>query len=104
MAQWFVKNLGDAILAQDEQENFKTHLGIAYARADNLADMAAFYRHESEGGLHCEVKVYLSPSSIGVARKVGATPCLKPAPDSLSLLAGSREAWLIHFPEHRREE
>ncbi len=104
MTQWFSKNLGDATLAHEEQESLKAILESAYARAGNQDDMASFYRHESEGRLHCEVKVYLSPSSIAVAKEVGASPCEKPVADSMSLLAGSPEAWLIHFPEHRRGE
>lgn len=104
MTQWFIKNLGDATLAHEEQESLKAILESAYARAGNQDDMASFYRHESEGGLHCEVKVYLSPNSQGVANEIDASPCEKPAPHSLSLLAGSLEAWRIHFPEHQRRE
>lgn len=102
MAQWLKKNLGDAILARDEQEKLKAYLEKAYDSAGNQADMASFYRHESEGRLHCEVIVYLSPSSRAIVSGINASPCKKPAPHSLSLLAGSVEAWRIHFPEQRK--
>jgi len=64
--------------------------------------MAAFTRHESEGHLHCEVKIYFSPMSVTVAREVNARPCEKPSPTGLSLLAGSEESWLALFPEQVR--
>ncbi len=61
MKQWFLKNLGDAMLAGDQQGRIKELLSPAFSDAGSPAEMAAFIRHESEGRLHCEVKIYLSP-------------------------------------------
>jgi hypothetical protein len=88
---WFVKNLGDAMLALDELERIKALFQSTYAGVECPKEAAAFIRHESEGNLHCEVKVYFSPMSAEVAKAVGAKPCAKPAQDGLSVLAGDLE-------------
>lgn len=102
MRNWFLKNLGDAMLADDQQDRIKQLLLSAYSDADSPKEMAAFIRHESEGRLHCEVKIYFSPMSIAVAREVNAEPCEKPSPDGLSMLAGSQDSWMVLFPEQTR--
>jgi hypothetical protein len=99
MKNWLMKNLGDAMLAFDQQEHIKELLLSARKLAGNPDEMAAFICHESEGRLHCEVKIYFSPMSIAVARAVNAQTCVKPLPENLSLLAGSRKSWNILFPE-----
>ena len=90
------------MLAGDQQERIKQLLLSAYSEADSPKEMAAFIRHESEGRLHCEVKIYFSPMSIAVAREVNAEPCEKPSPDGLSMLAGSQDSWMALFPERTR--
>ena len=95
MGVWFTKNLGDAMLAGEHLEQIKTLFLSAYERAENPDAMALFYRHESEGHLHCEVKIYFTPASAFVAEAVDAIPCNKPSPDSLDLLAGSEAAWSV---------
>ena len=102
MRNWFIKNLGDAMLAGDQQDRIKQLLMSAYSDAGSPGEMAAFIRHESEGRLHCEVKIYFSPMAITVAREVDAEPCEKPSPDGLSMLAGSQESWGVLFPEQTR--
>ncbi len=102
MRDWFLKNLGDAMLACDQQDRIKQLLLSVYAHADSPKEMAAFIRHESEGRLHCEVKIYFSPMSAAVARQVNAEPCEKPSPNGLSILAGSQESWSVLFPERTR--
>jgi hypothetical protein len=102
MKDWFSKNLGDAMLAGDQQDRIKQIFLSAYLDADSPKEMAAFIRHESEGRLHCEVKIYFSPMSIAVAREVDAEPCEKPSPDGLSMLAGSQDSWMLLFPELTR--
>ncbi len=102
MRNWFLKNLGDAMLAGDQQDRIKQLFLSAYSDADSPKEMAVFFRHESEGRLHCEVKIYFSPMSIAVAREVHAEPCEKPSPDGLSILAGSQESWMVLFPEQTR--
>jgi len=101
MSGWFSKNLGDAMLAREALDGIEALFRSVYAKAGNLMEMAVFIRHESEGRLHCEVKVYFSPASVAVAREVDADPCKKPTPDGLSLLVGSEESWLVLFPKRK---
>ena len=77
-------------------------LRSAYAKAGNPKDFAAFIRHESEGRLHCEVKIYFSPATAVVAGEVGAEPCAKPSQDGLSLLVGGEDSWATLFPARSR--
>ncbi|MCW8934379.1 MAG: hypothetical protein OQK98_06620 [Gammaproteobacteria bacterium] len=99
MKSWFSKNLGDAMLAYEPLADLeKCFLSIS-ANAGNANEMAVFIRHESEGRLHCEVKVYFSPALAVVAREFDAEPCVKPSPDGLGLFAGSEDSWLLLFPE-----
>ncbi|MEO6974427.1 MAG: hypothetical protein ABI144_00970 [Gallionella sp.] len=98
MNTWFTKNLGDAMLAGESLENVKMLFLSAYEQAENANEMALYFRHESEGHLHCEVKIYFTPASARVAKALDATPCSKPTPDSLGLLAGSEASWSVLFP------
>jgi hypothetical protein len=102
MRNWFIKNLSDAMLAYDQQEHIKQLLLTAYADAGRPKDMGAFIRHESEGRLHCEVKIYFSPMLENVAREVGAEPCGKPSVNGLSMFAGPQDSWQELFPELTR--
>ncbi len=102
MNVWFSKNLGDGMLACEPLGHLEVLLLSVYAEAGNPGEMAAFVRHESEGRLHCEVKVYFSPASGVVAREVEAEPCGRPSPDGLSLLAGPEDSWSVLFPERGR--
>lgn len=99
MRDWFTKNLGDGMLAGEPLCQLEELFLTEYANAGHPEEMAAFIRHESEGRLHCEVKVYLSPASVGVARAVDAESCGRPALNGLSLFAGSENSWLVLFPE-----
>ncbi len=98
MSVWFSKNLGDGILAGEPLGHLEELFLSVYAKADSPKEMAVFIRHESEGRLHCEVKVYFSPASAAVAGEVGAEPCERPSPDGLGLLAGSEDCWSALFP------
>ena len=102
MEHWFKKNLGDAMLAYDEQDHIEKLLSTAYLDAGSPDDLAGFIRHESNGGLHCEVNVYLSPRSATVATAINAEQCSRPSAEDLSLLVGSEEAWQVLFPELSR--
>jgi len=102
MRHWFVKNLGDGMLASEPLHDIKTLLITAFANVGNPQEMAAFSRHESEGHLHCEVKVYFSPATAEVAKNIGAKVCGKPEHYSLSLLVGSKSSWHLLFPEHNQ--
>ena len=97
MRIWFTKNLGDAMLAGESLDHIKTLFLSTYEQANNPKDMAAFFRYESEGQLHCEVKVYFSPASVLVAEALDAVPCARPSPNDLGLLAGSEESWSVLF-------
>ncbi len=95
---WFASNLGDAMLAGESLEHIKELFLAEYETGNSSKEQALFIRHESEGRLHCEVKVYFSPGTAIVAKAVKAIPCNKPSPDGLSLLAGSEESWSVLFP------
>ncbi|ARU31579.1 hypothetical protein CAP31_07695 [Sulfuriferula sp. AH1] len=99
MNTWFTKNLGDAMLAGESLAAIKALFLGEYEKAGQPKEMAVFIRHESEGRLHCEVRIYFSPSSVMAATAVNAIPCAKPVPGELDLLAGSRDAWPIFFTE-----
>ncbi len=98
MSEWFCKNLGDAMLASQGLSCVEDAFQSAYANAGCPDDAAAFIRHES-GRLHCEAKVYFSPSSAHIAQVLGAEPCEQPEKDGLSLLVGPPVAWSVLFPE-----
>ncbi len=102
MRDWFTINLGDAMLAYAQQDRIKQFLLSAYADAGSPDEMAAFTRHESEGCLHCEVIIYLSPMSISVAKQLNAQACERPSPADLSLLAGAQDSWTVLFSELTR--
>ena len=99
MDRWFSKNLGDAMLAYLALENIKDRCESAYQKANCPDEMAVFFRHESEGRLQCEVKIYFSPAIGGMAQSFGAIPCDRPTRYGLSLLVGSPAAWSTFFPE-----
>lgn len=61
-------------------------------------NMAVFMREE-EGELHCQWIAYFSPAAEQVAKAADARPCNQPARVGLSLLAGSKESWLVLFSE-----
>jgi len=99
---WFSLNLGDAMLADEPLGRIEELFRSMRQAAGGPKEMALFIRHESEGRLHCEVKVYFSPASASVARSVLAKPCRRPSPDGLSLLEGSKSSWLLLFPSSER--
>ena len=89
------------MLSDDSLADIERQFLAAYAKADNPADMALFSRHESEGRLHCDLMLYLSPASFVVAEEIGAKPCNRPSANSLALVSGSEESWRLFFPEYR---
>ncbi|MCP5235371.1 MAG: hypothetical protein H6945_06490 [Zoogloeaceae bacterium] len=88
MEQWFAANLGDAMLAGEALEQVRT---LFEQSAANGGHSAVLMRHESEGGLHCELKLYFPPELAELAASVGATRCGRPALAGLGVLVGSRE-------------
>lgn len=95
MNKWTTRNLGDAMLAGEALERIRKRFLAVQARSDSPDDMAVFIRHVSEGHLHCEVRVYFSPTAARVAEAVGAVACEKPVSEDLGLLLGSEKAWAI---------
>ncbi len=95
MSSWFVRNLGDAALAGESLEQLRLSVIEAFERAGRPVALAAYTRHESEGRLHCELKVYFTPAASEVAKAVGAVACARPSRYDLGLLAGSEGAWEI---------
>jgi hypothetical protein len=85
---WFVCNLGDAMLAQDALVEIQRRFDEAYRDAGQPQAMGLFIRHVSEGRLHCELLVYFSPAAAAVAQECKAEPCAPPAREGLDLLAG----------------
>ncbi len=96
---WCRSNLGDPMLAGASLEHIKALFLSEYETVNDSKERALFYRHESEGRLHCEVIVYFPPATVIVAKAVHATPCNKPCSDGLALLAGPVESWSVLFPE-----
>ncbi len=95
---WYTCNLGDAMLAAELLEEIRSSFLSGSNRSGVAGDRAIFVRHESEGRLHCEVKVYFSPAAVAVAETFAATACAKPSVQDLGLLAGSDTAWEALFP------
>lgn len=78
MQSWFVKNIGDAMMAVDSLEQIKWRVSQFCENADIPKNMAAFFRHETMNQLHCQVKVYFSPVLSELAVSLDADPCKKP--------------------------
>ncbi len=100
MRRWFCKSLGDGMLAGEPLRHIERLFAAEYEKAGRPDGMAAFVRYESEGRLHCDVNVYFSPEAAVVAGEVGASPCAKPTPNDLGLLAGAERSRAILFSEH----
>ena len=99
MGGWFVLNLGEAPLAGARLEDAKALFLHEFEIADRPPDMALFFRHESEGRLHCELHLYFSPRAASVAQAMEAEPCPRPSPDGLDLLAGPESAMALLRPD-----
>ena len=80
------------MLAGDQQEQIRQQLEHAYSESGSAETFAAFIRHEADGRLHCEVKIYFSPITSEIAASLNARRCGQPSPIGLSLLSGSETA------------
>lgn len=76
------------MLAGHDLECIENQFKLAHLKAGQPAEMALYVRHESEGRLHCEVIIYLSPAAAEFASTIGASSCSKPSFGDLGLLAG----------------
>ncbi len=82
------------MLAGEKLDQIKQLFLSETAKAGNPTGMALFIRHESEGRLHCEVKVYFPPTTANLAKSVNAIPCAQPYRENLGLLIGTEESVL----------
>ena len=89
-APGYSSNLGDAMLAGEPLERIKALFLSTYAKNGEPNELTVYIRHESEGRLHCEARVYFPPETADLARQVGATPCKQPSPDNLGVLVSLR--------------
>lgn len=96
---WFVKSLGDAMLAFEEQDRIEAYVSDVVQSPGCSDDVAVFVRHEADGRLHCEVKAYFSPAAREIAQRFDAAPCPQPSVHGLALLVGSDAAFTVLFPE-----
>lgn len=101
MESWYLKDLGDGMLAATPSDEIKEVFIRLYHAAGKPPDMAVFTRYESEGRLQCEVIAYFSPAAREVAQAFDALPCEKPVPAELGLLAGDPLSWSVLFPERK---
>jgi len=92
MQDWYMLNLGDPLLAEAALQQIKQHFQSEFSKSPRREDMAIFFRHESEGRLHCELKLYFTPAAGAVANRLHASTCAQPAADDLGLLAGTDAA------------
>lgn len=87
---WHVKNLGDAWLADEALVELAEGFTSLYGPVPG--EQALFVRHESDGQLHCAVKVYFPPETSEFARQVKAVGCPPPGLNGLSVLIGEETA------------
>ncbi|MCB1906328.1 MAG: hypothetical protein KDH15_03070 [Rhodocyclaceae bacterium] len=84
--RWFVANLGDAMLAGTAID------AVRACFAEHGSVSAVLMRHESDGRLHCELKLYFPPELAALACRLDARPCAPPSADGLGVLIGADEA------------
>lgn len=89
MNNWYVSNLGDAMLAHDALVAVEQRFDDACRECECPTEMGLFVRHVSEGRLHCQVLVYFTPAASAVALEFDALPCARPTSVGLDLLAGN---------------
>lgn len=97
MKNWYSVSLGDGIMAASPLAEIEERFQPSFTAAGKPPEMAVFTRSESEGRLHCEVIAYFSPAAAEIAQAFDARPCAKPVKEGLGLLAGSEQAWSVHF-------
>ena len=87
------------MLAYLELDHIRDVCTTVFQQSNKSDEIAVFSRHESEGRLQCELKVFFTPGLADIAKTLGATPCEQPSKYGMSLLVGSPAAWSIFFPE-----
>lgn len=92
VSDWYVSNLGDAMLAHDSLVTVQQRFDDACRTCGCPAEMGLFVRHVSEGRLYCQVLVYFTSAASALAREFDAVACARPASAGLDLLAGNAKA------------
>lgn len=96
---WYSCNLGDAMLADSALGRIEARARAEFANAVNTDQCAVYYRHESEGRLHCELVLYFSPLAARMPMGVELQACAKPVRQDLSILVGKVSSWSLLFPD-----
>ena len=96
---WRRLDLGDATLADAAFARAAAAFAAFWERAGRPAGTGLFVRHESDGGLHCRLRLYYPPAAAGAAEEAGAEPCPRPEPGDLGIASGSPRAGDLLFPE-----
>lgn len=89
---WYELNCGDPTLCDPIVQEVLQAFDETSRRGVLSPGAAVYSRHESRGDLHCELILYFTPEAGHVASGVGATCSAQPAPQGLSLIAGSSAA------------
>lgn len=92
MSGWLRANLGDALTAEAELHAIEEAFANIFLQSKHRPDAAVFIRHENDGGVHCNIIAYFSPSVAELGRQFNANECIRPSSDGLSLLVGSPRA------------
>ncbi|MFW1677820.1 hypothetical protein ACFVYJ_08555 [Pontibacter sp. JAM-7] len=85
MPHWCCLNLGDAWLADEAMQQLQAGYAV-FCRDRATEGVALWQRHESDGQLHCQLKVYFPPEAEAFARVAGAQPCARPDVTGLAAL------------------
>lgn len=88
MDAWYMLDLGDAMLAGEALDAVRRDFERL---AGEGRGSAVLMRHESDGRLHCELKLYFPPPLARLARDAGARPCAAPAVAGLGVMVGDRD-------------
>ncbi|MCP5208393.1 MAG: hypothetical protein H7A01_14390 [Hahellaceae bacterium] len=87
MQSWYRKSLGDAMFTDSSIDRIIDRFHQTYSKEAPLR-AAIYYRHETEGRLHCEMVVYFTPATVALALALEATPCQPPETTDLTWLIG----------------
>jgi len=86
---WYRLDLGDPMLASEMLDSIEADF-LTWSKSAPQGKAAVFYRHESEGRLHCVLVLYFSPPAGEFALSLNALACPSPSPSDLALLAESQ--------------
>lgn len=90
---WYRLELGDGLLSAEALDRLRYDFEAWWDGEERPENASAWVRHESEGRLHCETVVYLSPGASGFAARVHAEACPRPGGSGLGRVAGA--GWVV---------